>query len=383
MNEIYFDNSATTKPLPEVKKTINETLTNNYGNPSSLHQKGLNAEKQLKKGRKIISQKLKTNPGKIYFTSGGTESNNLAIKGTVYSYQNRGNHLITTQIEHASVLNVFQALEKEGFEVTYLKPDTDGKISIEDLKKSLRTETIMVSIMHTNNEIGTIQPVKEAAAVINNYNKDIFFHVDAVQSLGKILVKPEAWNIDFLSISGHKLHGPKGVGALFINNKKSFTPLFNGGGQEDGIRSGTENLPGIAGMTAAVKDVPEFNEKHRKNEYLNNLKTYFIDKLKENFNDIRINTPENNSAPHIVNISIRELRGEVIVHALEEDNIYVSTGSACSSRKEDTSNVLQAIGVPPEYIKGTIRISFSKFNKQKEIDKVIKSLKEKLDFLRI
>ena len=382
LNEIYLDNSATTKPLPEVIEYMNETLQINYGNPSSLHGKGLKAEKILKKARKNIKDKLNIKSGNIYFTSGGTESNNLAIKSAARTFSNRGNHLITSKTEHPSVLNVFQSLEKEGFEVTYLSPDEKGIISLKDLENSITPETILVSIMQVNNEIGNIQPVEKIGKIIQKKNKLTLFHVDAVQGFGKVYIDPENYNIDLLSISGHKIHGPKGVGALFIKQGIELQPLLHGGGQEENIRSGTENIPGIAGLIPAVNKLPQLSQNKKYDSKTANLKDILLNKLKKNISKYRINTPEF-SAPHIVNISFPELKGEVLVHALEEDNIYVSTGSACSSKSDKTNNVLKAINIPEKYREGTIRISLSRYNNKKEINYTIKKLKEKIDFLKI
>ncbi|MFW6269650.1 MAG: cysteine desulfurase family protein [Bacillota bacterium] len=382
MKDIYMDNSATTRPLPEVIESMQQVLTQNYGNPSSLHGKGLAAEKILKKCRKNIAQKLKIKPEEIYFTSGGTESNNIAIKSTAQTFKNRGNHLITSKSEHPSVLNVFSTLEKENFEVTYLSPDKNGRISLNELKNSITTRTILVSIMQVNNEIGNIQPIKEAGKIIKEQNQLTYFHVDAVQSFGKIYINPGEWNIDLLSLSGHKTHGPKGIGALYVRKGIELQPLFNGGGQETGLRSGTENTPGIAGLSAAVNHLPELNNEKDYDYKLNNLKKYLLSHIERNFSDARINTPVN-SAPHIVNISFPDIKGEVLVHSLEKDNIYISTGSACSSRSHKENKILEALHIPEKYREGTIRISLSRNNTEKEIDYLIDKLKEKIEFLNI
>ncbi len=380
MTEIYLDNSATTRPLAQVKENIINTLTKNYGNPSSLHKKGLNAEKLLKKTRKITSSKLGVKPEEIYFTSGGTESNNLAIKGIAYNFQNRGKHLITTVVEHKAVLNTFKFLEKEGFTVTYLGVNKEGKISLKQLKEALKPETILVSIMHVNNEIGTIQPIKEAAEIIKDHNKRTFFHVDGVQSFGKILCQPGNWNIDLYTISGHKIHGPKGIGALYIRKGSSLQPLFHGGGQEANIRSGTENMPGIAGLQAAVDALPNFTQNNSQDKYLAELKNYCLQKIKELIPVARINTPAT-GAPHIVSISLPGAKGEVILHALSGDDIYISTGSACHTNTRDKSNVLRAINLPQNLLEGTLRISFSHDNTKEEIDYTIKRIKKHLNIL--
>ncbi|MFP4016956.1 MAG: cysteine desulfurase family protein [Halanaerobiales bacterium] len=378
MKEIYLDNSATTRPLDEVVDIVSETLRKNYGNPSSLHNKGLAAEKIMKNARNKIASKLSVDPGEIYFTSGGTESNNLAVKGIAYNYQNRGKHLITTGVEHASVLEVFLSLEEEGFEVTYLKPDKYGYISLEELSENIKENTTLVSIIHINNELGTIQPLSKIGKIIKEKNKNTFFHTDCVQSFGKVLLKPEESNLDLLTISGHKIHGPKGIGALYKRKGVEIKAQMLGGGQEDGVRCGTENVPGIAGLIPAVDALPDFDTQNPYNKELDKLKKHFIKKVKKIKRDFIINSPED-SAPHIVNISFPGTRGEVLVHSLESEGIYVSTGSACHSKSKEKSHVLRAIGLPAEQIDGTIRISFSHFIDKKDIEYTIDILNEQLN----
>lgn len=387
MKEIYLDNSATTKPSKKVIKEINKSLKNNYGNPSSLHNKGLKAERISKNTRKSIAKKLGVTSKEIIFTSGGTEANNLAIKGIVENYKHRGKHLITTKIEHPSVLNVFQYLEKKGFEVSYIGVDESGIISLKELENNIKENTILVSIMHVNNEIGSIQPISEIGKIIKETNKLCFFHTDTVQSFGKLYINPEKWNIDLLTISGHKIHGPKGIGALYIKDKIELNPLILGGGQENNIRSGTENTHGIAGLNAAINEIQEFNPKNKYDNEINKLKNYLLQKLKENkekLPEFKINNPSGHrGAPHIINISFPGIRGEVIVHSLEKEGIYISTGSACHSRKKEQNNTLQAINLPQKMLSGTIRISFSSYNTKKEIDYTIKKLIKQLNFLSI
>ena len=388
MKEIYLDNSATTKPLPKVIEAVVDSMEINYGNPSSLHNKGLRAERIMKKARKKIDEKLNVkNKGNIIFTSGGTECNNLALKGITENYQNRGNHIITTRVEHSSVLNVFKYLEDKGFDVTYLPVDSKGIISLNDLRQAIKETTILVSIMQVNNELGSIQPIEKAAEIIKEQNKLTFFHVDGIQSFGKIYVDPVNMGIDLFSISGHKFHGPKGIGALYLKEGIKIPPLLHGGGQEESIRSGTENIPGIAGLIPALDHLPDLNQNNNLDKKILNLKNYFLEKIKNNSEDLpdfKINTPlssSEDSAPHIVNISFAGLKGEVIVHSLENKGIYISTGSACHSQKDDKSSVLKAIDLPEEYLHGTIRISFSRFNTRKEINFLIDALIEQLDFL--
>ncbi|MFW5985720.1 MAG: cysteine desulfurase family protein [Halanaerobiaceae bacterium] len=375
MDEIYLDNSATTRPLPEVIEKMKNVLEVNYGNPSSLHNKGLAAEQYLKTARKLLADKLGVRDNEIYFTSGGTESNNLALKGTAYNYKNRGQHLITTQIEHPSVYNVMRTLEEEGFTVTYLKPDKSGIIRPEALKEALTPQTILVSIMQVNNELGSKQPIKKFSQVLQNYNPDIFFHVDAVQAFGKIPVKPRSNNIDLLSLSGHKFHGPKGIGILYFSNHMLIKPLFQGGGQENDIRPGTENIPGIAGLIPALENMTV-------SQKIAKLKKLFLEQIQKQVPQVRVNTPQQ-SAPHIISISFPGIKGEILVHALEEENIYVSTGSACHSRRQNDNRVLKAIDLPPKYINGTIRLSLSKFNTEQEINFTVEQIKKKIDYLTI
>ena len=385
MKNIYLDNSSTTKPSKKVIKSINNALENNYGNPSSLHNKGLKAERNLKKSRKNIAQKLEVSQKEIFFTSGGTEANNLALKGITEKYKNRGRHLVTTKIEHPSVLNVFRYLEKNGFKVSYLDVDENGLISLKDLRKSINKNTILVSIMHVNNEIGSIQPIAEAGKIIKEENHLCFFHSDTVQSFGKLYLNPKKWNVDLLSISGHKIHGPKGIGALYCKNNIELEPLILGGGQENNLRSGTENTAGIAGLNTAVTELPKITKKNKYNKQINHLKNHFLKKLEENKNklpDFKINTPvDNKSAPHIINISFLGIRGEIIVHCLEKEGIYISTGSACHSQKKEQSNTLNAINLSQKMKNGTVRISFSTYNSIKEINYTIQKLIEQLNFI--
>ncbi|MFW5996027.1 MAG: cysteine desulfurase family protein [Halanaerobiaceae bacterium] len=380
MDEIYLDNSATTRPLPGVIRAVKTTLEKKYGNPSSLHNKGLEADKILQQTRRTAADKLETTADNLYFTSGGTEGNNLALKGAIASYNNRGNHLITTTIEHPAVGNVFSTLEKQGYRVSYLKPDTEGIISLQELENAITEETILVSIMHANNEIGSIQPVKKAGELIKNSNHLTIFHVDAIQTFGKLQVTPEEWQIDLLTISGHKIHGPKGIGLLYKKNGLQLEPLFNGGGQENGLRSGTENVPGAAGLNPALEAITEFTSRKTRDKKLEQLRQYLLEQIQAKLPEARINSPQGkNGAPHIVNLSFAGVRGEVLVHALEKEGIYVSTGSACHSRKNKKSSVLQEIGVPEKYQEGTIRISLSRNNNRQELEYTINKIKEQID----
>ena len=377
MREIHLDNSATTRPLPEVVEAMVQTLTDNYGNPSSLHNKGLKAEKILKAARRKIAEKLAVSPEEIIFTSGGTESNNLAIKGIAYQYQNRGRHLVTTEVEHPSVLESFLALEEEGFEVTFLEADRYGRISLDDLRDSITPETILASIIHVNNELGTIHPLAEIGTIIKEKNPNTFFHTDCIQSFGKMLVQPARSMVDLLSISGHKIHGPKGIGVLYKRKGIELRALQTGGGQENGYRCGTENIPGIAGLIPALDALPDYTEENPYNQELDRLKNHFIRGLEKIDRKVIINSPED-GAPHILNISFPGIKGEVLIHSLEAEGVYVSTGSACHSKSREKSHVLRAIGLPMEQIDGTIRVSFSTYNTIEELDYALASLAKQL-----
>ncbi len=374
--EIYLDNGATTRVLPEVKEEVVKVLMEDYGNPSAMHTKGVEAEKYLKNTRKIIADSLKVEPGEVYFTSGGTEGNNIAIIGSALANQRAGKHLITTKVEHASVSEAFYYLESIGFEVTYLSVDHAGVISLEKLEEAIREDTILVSVMCVNNEIGTIEPVQEIAKVIKKKNPNTLFHVDAVQAYGKMHLYPKRWKIDLMTISGHKIHAPKGTGALFIRQKVKVKPLVYGGHQERGMRSGTENVPGIAGLGVAAKWIQDGLDV--RNEKIRQVKEYFISSVME------IENLKNNSgaAPHVASISFRGVRSEVLLHALEEREIYVSAGAACSNNKKGTSNTLVAIGLTKEEKESTLRFTFSSFNTKEEVDEVVRVLKEIVPMLR-
>ncbi len=359
--EIYLDNSATTQVIPQVVDRMSETMLKNYGNPSSLHRKGFEAEKELKKTRNIIGDILRSESSSIYFCSGGTEANNWAVKSTARRYKKRGNHLITSKIEHASVLSSFKELEEEGFEVTYLPVDDTGKISMDDLRGSLRDETILVSIMHVNNEIGSIMPIEDIAKVLKDSNA--IFHVDAVQSFCKLEICPEKWGIDLLSLSAHKIHGPKGTGALYINNKLNILPLIVGGDQEAGKRSGTENVQGIVGLGEAAKIVKSYGDSK-----LSEMKKKLMDLLM-NIPGAHFNgQPENNDTP-IINVWFQGVdKAEVLLHMFEEDGLFVSTGSACHSRHANPSHVLKALGARNEALYGAIRLSIGHQNQEHEME---------------
>lgn len=378
--EVYLDNSATTRCFDEAAALMNRIMCEDYGNPSSLHRKGVQAEKYIRYAKDVIAKNLKVNEKEIFFTSGGTEADNLALIGAARAACRNGRHLITTQIEHPAVLQTMRHLEQEGFRVTYLPVDDKGCIRLEDLSRAITGETILVSIMHTNNEIGSLQPIEEAGALIKSMNPRILFHVDAVQGYGKFRIYPKRMKIDLLSVSGHKIHGPKGIGFLYVDEKVKLHPIIFGGGQQNGIRSGTENVPGIAGLAKSVELI--YSDLDQEVEKLYRLKGAFLDGL-DNLDDITVNGHKGrNSAPHIVSVSIRGVRSEVMLHALEDKGIYVSAGSACSARKPQPSATLQAMGVDQELLSSTIRFSFSVFTTMEEISYTLQTMYDIIPMLR-
>ena len=377
MAEIYLDNAATTKAFPEVATAVQEALMTNYANPSSLHQKGLAAEKVVKKARKKLAQQLKVKADEIYFTSGGTEANNLAIKGTIKSLSNYGDRIITTKIEHPSVLNVYKSLEAD-WDVKYLDVNQNGKIDLEQLQEYLNNDTILVSIMAVNNELGTIQPLNKISKLTKEY-QNLYLHVDGIQALGKINFFPERLGIDICSVSAHKIHGPKGVGALYAAEDTRLKNIFCGSGQEEGLRPGTENVPGIAGFAKAIDLLASKEEI----EQMYQLKETLVNRILTEIKGSTLNGPAiRDGAPHIANISFAGIRGEILVHSLAEDDIYVSTGAACSSRRKDSNHILEAIGIADDLIDKTIRFSLATTNTEAEIETVITKLKEKITMLR-
>lgn len=378
--EAYFDNSATTRCTQAAVDVMQKALLEDYGNPSSLHMKGVTAENYIKTATAQIAKILKVSEKEILFTSGGTESNNLALIGTAIANQRAGRHIITTAIEHASVYNPLIFLEEQGYEVTYLPVDHEGRISLDELEAAVREDTILVSMMHVNNEIGTIEPVEEAAARVHAKNPRTLFHVDAIQSFGKLRIYPKRMGIDLLSVSGHKIHGPKGVGFLYIKDKTKIRPIIHGGGQQRDMRSGTENVPGIAGIGVAAAQIYEnFDEKI---DALYELREYLVAGMQA-FDGVTINGASGRAAaPHIVSVSFEGIRAEVLLHALEDRQIYVSTGSACSSNHPAISGTLKAIGVKPELLDATVRFSLSVDSTREEADYVLAQLAELLPQLR-
>lgn len=381
--EVYLDNAATTLPFPEVRDIMMDTLQHQYGNPSSKHAMGMEAEKFVKDARKKIAANMKVDEKEIFFTSGGTESNNQALIGTAFANQRSGKHIISTRIEHSSVYNPLCFLEEEGFEVTYLNVDQNGHILLDELAEAIREDTILVSIMYVNNEIGTVQDIAKISEIIKEKKRDIIFHVDAIQAYGKYKIYPRKLGIDLLSVSGHKIHGPKGIGFLYIRDKVKIKPFILGGGQQKGMRSGTENVPGIAGLGKAVEIIYHNHEEKMQNMY--ELKKYFVQKLLE-IDGVSINGLENleieETSPSIISASVEGIRSEVLLHALADRGIYVSSGSACSSNHPALSGTLQAIGVKKELLDSTIRFSLSVYNTKEEVEYTISVLKELLPMLR-
>ncbi len=375
--EAYLDNSATTRVYPEVVELMSKIMLEDYGNPSSMHMKGVEAEKYVLEAARRVSKALKVLEKEIVFTSGGTESDNLALIGGAMANKRRGMHIITTKIEHPAILNTVAYLKDEGFEIDYLSVDSLGRISLEELEEKLRDDTVIVSIMHTNNEVGSLQPITEAGALIKRKNSSCLFHVDAVQGFGKAEIFPKKQNIDLLSISGHKIHGPKGIGILYINEKAKVKPISYGGGQQKGMRNGTLNVPGIAGIGLAAEMITTGLKD--KLDRLYELKSFFLQEA-EKLEKVSINGCDleevRATAPHICNISVKGLRSEVMLHALEERGVYVSAGSACATHSKKESSTLKSMGASPEEMDGALRISMSEFTTKEEIEYAIASLKE-------
>ena len=378
--EVYFDNAASTKVLEPVKDIVLKVMTEDYGNPSAKHRKGMIAEQYIKEAAEIIAGTLKVAPKDILFTSGGSESNNMALIGTAMANKRAGNHIISTGIEHPSVYNPLAYLEEQGFIVTYLSVDGNGKISLEELEQAIRPETILVSVMYVNNEIGAVAPVEAISKVIKKKNPAILFHVDAIQAYGKFIIRPKRQGIDLLSVSSHKIHGPKGIGFLYIDPRVKIRPLIYGGGQQKGLRAGTENVPGIAGFGVAAKFM--YTDHEKKMGAMTELKDYMMERLQE-IDGVTVNSLKGSlSSPQIVSASFLGVRSEVLLHALEDKGIYVSSGSACSSNHPGVSGTLVGIGVKKELLDSTLRFSFGVFSTKEEVDTCIDTLKELLPILR-
>ncbi len=378
--EAYFDNSATTIVTEDVKDIVVKVMTEDYGNPSSMHMVGVNAEKYLKEAKETISKILKVEPNEIYFTSGGTESNNWAIMGAVEANKRSGKKIITTKVEHASVKSPMKHLEQLGYEVTYLPVDQAGVVQLDALKEAMTEDTILVSIMYVNNEVGAIQPIEEIGKYIKTINKNVIYHVDAIQAFGKMEIKPKKSNIDVLTVSGHKIHGPKGTGFMYLKKNAKVNPFILGGGQQNAMRSGTENVPGIAGLAKASDDCYKHLEENVSKMIA--LKDYLIDGLL-NIDGVTVNSKKGNEgAPHIVSASFSGVRSEVLLHALEDKGVYISAGSACSSNKPAISETLKAMNIDKDLLGSTVRFSFSRFNTKEEIDYTLEQLKAMLPILR-
>ncbi len=372
MGEVYLDNSATTRAYDDVGELVRKVMCEDYGNPSSMHAKGVAAEQYIKEARETFAKLLKVQPKEIVFTSGGTESDNLALRGAAAANQRAGKHLITTAIEHPAIINPMRHLEEEGFRVTYLPVDRYGRVKLDALQEALCEETILVSIMYVNNEVGSVQPVQEAAGIVKAYNQKILFHVDAVQGFGKYRIYPRKLKVDLCSISGHKIHGPKGTGILYIGENVKIKPIVFGGEQQKNVRSGTENVPGIAGISLAAKMI--YQDLDVKVARMRRLKQRFIKGVGQIAETTVHGLSDETSAPHIISVGFAGIRSEVLLHALEEKGIYVSSGSACSSNHPQVSGVLKGIGAKQEFLDATLRFSMSEFTTPEEIDYTLDTL---------
>ncbi len=378
--QAYLDNSATTVCEPEVVEKVVQMMSVIFGNPSAMHQKGVEAENYVKEAKEIIAKTLKVQEKEIIFTSGGTESNNMAIMGCCAANHRMGKHLITTKIEHPSVANVMKHMEEEGFEVTYLPVDENGIVKLEKLKEALRPDTMLVSIMHVNNEVGAVQPIEEISKIVKENNPATLFHVDAIQGYGKFRIYPKKMGIDLLSVSGHKIHGPKGVGFLYCDAKVKIKPILFGGGQQKDLRSGTENVPGIVGLAEAAKAI--YTDFEAKMQRLYEVKAHFIEEVTK-LEGVRVNGLTGTaSAPHVVSVSFPGIRSEVLLHSLEDKEVYASAGSACSTNKPAVSATLKAMNVPKEHLDSTLRFSFSVHTTIEEIDYCVEVLAGLLPMLR-
>ena len=395
--EIYLDNASTTACFPEVADEVRDILCGNYGNPSSAHHRGVEAEKQLREASAKLSALMRCKAEELVYTSGGTESDNMSLIGAARAKRRSGNHLITTVIEHPAVLRTMEQLESEGFDVTYLPVDKDGIVRMDALEQAISEDTILVSVMHTNNEIGSVQPIEAIGTMLKRKYPQVLFHVDAVQAFGKQMIRPAELGVDLLSASAHKFHGPKGVGFLYVSGKVKLLPLIYGGGQQKGLRSGTENVAGIAGMASAAEKLLAGVQEER--ERLFEIKSFFVKGLmkleKVHINGIpgvknveecvaaeEFEAAVRQTSPAVVSASFAGVRAEVLLHALEEEEIYVSAGSACATHKPEPSRTLQAIGLAKELLEGTIRFSFSVFTKKEELERTLEVLAKVLPELR-
>ena len=377
MRDIYFDNAATTRVFPEVVDKMAEMMSREYGNPSSMHTKGFHAEQRVTEARENIARTLKVDKDEIIFTSGGTEANNMALIGAALAGRRKRRHIIASGIEHASVSSTLSFLEKEGFEISWIPVDDKGLVDPAKLAPALRQDTLIVSVMRVNNEIGSIQPVEEIGKLVKAYDPEILFHTDCIQAYGKLPCLPRRWKADLLSVSGHKIHGPKGIGFLYVRKGAKIRPIIWGGNQQKGMRSGTENVPGIVGLSLAAKMMTGHLDEHM--DKVREIKNHFLTRVKKEIEDIKDNSGQ---APHIASVSFPGVRSEVLLHALEDKGIYVSAGSACSSNKPGVSGTLKGIGLTRDYYESTLRFSFSVFNSLEEADECVEVLKELLLVLR-
>lgn len=381
--EAYLDHAATTPVFPQVREVMDRVMGEDYGNPSSKHTKGMVAEQYVKEAREEIGKALKCQTKEIIFTSGGTEANNMALIGTAMANCREGKHIVTTRIEHASVHEPLAYLEELGYRVTYLPVEPDGRVTPEAVEQAVGEDTILVSVMHVNNEVGSVQPVEEIGAMLHRTNHKILFHVDGIQAFGKMRIHPKKLGIDLLSVSGHKFHGPKGIGFLYVRDGVKIHPILFGGGQQKGMRSGTENVPGIAGLKVAVEMI--FQEHQRKRENLFARKRQLVSGLEE-LEGVTVHAlegvPLEETAPHIVSAGFAGIRSEVMLHALAQEGVYVSSGSACSSNHPDLSGTLQAIGVAQDLLDATLRFSFSVNTTEEEVAHALDAVGRLLPALR-
>ena len=378
--EAYFDNSATTRCYPEVAEIVVKTMTEDFGNPSAMHLKGVEAEKYVREAAQTLAKILKVNEKEIIFTSGGTESNNLALFGGADANKRSGNHIITTSVEHAAVGQPAERLEQMGYEVTIVPVDHRGVVQLEALEKALRPDTILVSTMYVNNEVGAVMPVEEIAKLVHEKSPKALYHVDAIQAFGKYRIYPKKLKVDMLSVSGHKIHGPKGVGFLYIDEHVKIRPIIYGGGQQKNMRSGTDNVPGIAGMALAASMC--YDHLEEKVEYMRQIKSHFVEEVLKLPDTVVHGLYDETSAPHIISVGFAGVRSEVLLHALEDKGICVSAGSACASNHPAISGVLKGIGAKKEYLDATIRFSMSEMTTEEEMDYTLQALQELVPMLR-
>ena len=377
---IYLDNAASTKIREEVLEAVKDILLNEYANPDAAHEFGLQAGKRIKSSRQIIADALNVSAKNVYFTSGGSEGNNIIIQGIINGNPRQGKHLVTTKIEHPSVYEIFKEYERNGFEVTYLNVDSDGMVKLEELEDCVRDDTVLVSVIAVNSETGVIQNLEKIGNIVKQKNKNTYFHSDFVQGLGHIKINPVKCRLDAMTVSSHKIYGPKGTGAIYLSGNVKIKPLIFGSNQEQGVVQKTLNSSGIAGFGKAVQIA--YDNFSEENDRVREVRDYLQDRIQKEISDIRVNTLEKGSVPHILNISFRGIQGEVLVHFLGMSKIYVSTGSACSSRKGN-SRILESMGLTQEEVAGGIRFSFSIFNTKEEMDETVKALKEAVENIRM